>query len=511
VKLKPANNNNRRFAEVLEVIFRYAAGDLKARGTLSKEETDVDGIMAGVNMLGEELEAYAAETKQAHDSLRQALDYAQALIRSSPHGIFAVDRDLRITEWNPLMEQFSGTVRDQAIGRVLDEIPFMRDTGEAETIRVGLDGGDPQPNEIGYRSQGADTERYFESVMAPLQDPAGQIRGAVVRVSDITERKRAEEQLRQASLYARSLIEASLDPLVTISVDGKIMDVNEAAVQATGVPRERLIGSDFAEYFTDPARAHAGYREAFTTGVVRNFPLTMRHASGKLTEVLYNAGVYHTQKGETAGVLAVARDITERRRAERAEERASRDSLTDLYNHRTFYALLRDEVARTRRVNRPLSLLMLDVDHFKNVNDTLGHQAGDAILRGLSDLLVKQVRAVDRVCRYGGEEFTVIMPETDAAVAMQIAERLRYLVERQPFDIDDGKTTGITVSVGVATYPQHVDSPDGIVRAADVALYAAKQAGRNRVSRYDAETSGLSVIRKSGEAIPVRSRDNSKT
>ena len=216
----------------------------------------------------------------------------------------------------------------------------------------------------------------------------------------------------------------------------------------------------------------------------------MRHVSGKLTEVLYNASVYHTQNGETAGVLAVARDITERRRAERAEELASRDSLTDLYNHRTFYALLKDEVARTRRFNRPLSLLMIDVDHFKNVNDTLGHQAGDAILRGLSDLLVRQVRAVDRVCRYGGEEFTVIMPETDTAIAMQIAERLRYLVERQPFDIDDGKTTGITVSIGVATYPQLVDSPDEIVKAADVALYAAKQAGRNLVSRYEAETSG---------------------
>ena len=388
------------------------------------------------------------------------------------------------------MEQFCETARDQAMGRGLDEIPFMRETGEAETIRAGLDGKNLQPSEIVYRNHGTGTERYFESVMAPLRDSGGQIRGAVVRVSDITERKLAEEQLRLASVYARSLVEASLDPLVTISVDGKIMDVNEAAVRGTGVPRERLIGSDFAEYCTDPAKAHAAYREAFTRGVAKNYPLTMRHVSGKLTEVLYNASVYHTQNGETAGVLAVARDITERRRAERAEELASRDSLTDLYNHRTFYALLKDEVARTRRFNRPLSLLMIDVDHFKNVNDTLGHQAGDAILRGLSDLLVRQVRAVDRVCRYGGEEFTVIMPETDTAIAMQIAERLRYLVERQPFDIDDGKTTGITVSIGVATYPQLVDSPDEIVKAADVALYAAKQAGRNLVSRYEAETSG---------------------
>lgn len=482
------DNDDPHLAEILDVIFSYAAGDLQARGTLLDDDSPLDGVMAGVNILGEELEAYAAETRKANESLREALDYAQALIRSSPHGIFAVDRDLRITEWNPFMEELCAQARDRAVGRGLDEIPFMRETGEAGRIRAGLDGSDLHPREIGYRNGG--TQKYLESMMAPLRDAGGQVRGAVVRIGDITERKQAEEQLRQASLYARSLIEASLDPLVTISVDGKIMDVNEAAVQGIGVPREKLVGSDFAEYFTEPDKARAAYRRAFTQGTVRNQPLTMRNASGRLTEVLYNASVYLAQDGETAGVLAVARDITERRRAERAEERARRDSLTDLYNHRTFYALLEEEVARTRRFDRPLSLLMLDIDHFKSVNDTLGHQAGDAILRGLSDLLVKQVRAVDRVCRYGGEEFTVIMPETDAAVAMQTAERLRGVVERQPFDTDEGKTAEITVSIGVATSSQGAGSPDEIVKAADVALYAAKQAGRNRVLAYDPAMGG---------------------
>ena len=211
----------------------------------------------------------------------------------------------------------------------------------------------------------------------------------------------------------------------------------------------------------------------------------MRHVSGKLTDVLYNASVYHTEKGEVAGVLAVARDISERKRAEQAEELSRRDGLTDLYNHRTFYALLKNELVRTQRFNRQVSLLMLDIDHFKRVNDTFGHRAGDVILKSLSDLLVRQARAVDRICRYGGEEFTVILPETDAAEAMQVAERLRVEVERQPFDVGGGKMIGITVSIGVATYPQQVDSLEGIIKAADVALYAAKHAGRNRVSHYE--------------------------
>ena len=484
------NNDDPRLAEMLDVIFKYAAGELKARGTLSHDDSALDGVMAGINILGEELEASVAENKQVNESLRQAFDYAQTLIRSSPDGILAVDRDLRITEWNLSMEQMFKEVREYAVGLALDEIPLMLETGEAARIRAGLDGQNIQPREFAYRIPGADKESYFESLMAPFRNRTGQIQGAVLRIRDITERKWAEEQLRRASLYARSLIEADLDPLVTISVEGKIMDSNAAAARATGVPLELLTGSDFSEYFTDPDRARAAYREAFTKGAVRNYPLTMRHASGKLTEVLYNASVFHSEKREVAGVLAVARDITERKRAERAEELARRDGLTDLYNHRTFYEFLREETVRAQRFNRPVSLLMLDIDHFKRVNDAHGHEAGDVVLKGLSDLLMQQVRAVDRVCRYGGEEFTVILPETDAAVAMQIAERMRAEVERQPFDIGGGKTIGITVSIGVATYPQPVDSPDEVVKAADVALYAAKLAGRNRVFRHETELSG---------------------
>ncbi len=183
------------------------------------------------------------------------------------------------------------------------------------------------------------------------------------------------------------------------------------------------------------------------------------------------------------------RESAERVRAEHAEELASHDGLTGLYNHRMFYSLLNDEIVRAQRYKHSVSLLMLDIDYFKRINDTHGHQAGDIILKGLSGLLGKQARAIDRVCRYGGEEITVILPETDATAAMDIAERLRAAVERQSFDIGGGKTVGITVSIGVATYPQQVDALEKLVTAADTALYAAKQGGRNRVERYKATPS----------------------
>jgi PAS domain S-box-containing protein len=122
---------------------------------------------------------------------------------------------------------------------------------------------------------------------------------------------RSHEELRAAANYTRRLLETSLDPMVTIDSGGKICDANAATEAATGVPREELIGTDFSDYFTDPARAEAGYRRVFESGSVKDYPLTMRHRSGRRTEVLYNAAVYHNERGEVAGVFAAARDVTE--------------------------------------------------------------------------------------------------------------------------------------------------------------------------------------------------------
>jgi PAS domain S-box-containing protein len=142
--------------------------------------------------------------------------------------------------------------------------------------------------------------------------------------SDISEKKQAEEQLRTTSQYARSLIEASLDPLVTISPEGKITDVNEATVKVTGVPRELLIGTDFSDYFTEPEQAREGYKRVFDEGFVTDYPLTIRHRDGRHTDVLYNASVYKDVRGNVLGVFAAARDVTAQRNAEAqvAEQRS---------------------------------------------------------------------------------------------------------------------------------------------------------------------------------------------
>jgi len=137
-------------------------------------------------------------------------------------------------------------------------------------------------------------------------------------IHDITDRKRTEEALHVADMYNRSLIEASLDPLVTIGADGKITDVNAATEAVTGYTRIELIGTEFPDYFTEPEQARAGYQEVFREGFVRDHPLELRHRDGHVISVLYNASVYRDEKGQVAGVFAAARDITERKRAEEA-------------------------------------------------------------------------------------------------------------------------------------------------------------------------------------------------
>lgn len=126
----------------------------------------------------------------------------------------------------------------------------------------------------------------------------------------------AKDVLRSSSLYSRNLIETSLDPLVTISADGKITDVNIATEKITGRNRSSLVGSDFSDYFTEPEQARAGYRKAFELGAITNYPLAVRHVSGAVTQVLYNASVYRDEAGRVLGVFAAARDITERKEAE---------------------------------------------------------------------------------------------------------------------------------------------------------------------------------------------------
>ena len=165
----------------------------------------------------------------------------------------------------------------------------------------------------------------------------------------------------------------------------------------------------------------------------------------------------------------------------RLTQLAVTDGLTGVYNHRRFQEAIHAEILRAERHQRPMGVLMFDVDFFKKVNDSMGHPAGDELLRRLAAVLGEDLRQTDLIARYGGEEFAVLLPETTKSEAMQVAERMREAVELQ---INDGATTWpqkITVSVGVATFPEDGKTAEAVLSAADQAMYVAKRAGRNRV------------------------------
>lgn len=162
------------------------------------------------------------------------------------------------------------------------------------------------------------------------------------------------------------------------------------------------------------------------------------------------------------------------------QETALRDGLTGLLTHRAFQNHLDAAILEASRYGQPLSVILSDVDHFKKVNDTYGHQAGDQILQGFAHVLDRNVRDVDIVARYGGEEFIILLIQTDHAQAMETAERIRADLAAQEFELT-GKNISITSSFGVSTFPQDATSAQQLVRQADQRLYRAKEAGRNRV------------------------------
>ncbi len=163
------------------------------------------------------------------------------------------------------------------------------------------------------------------------------------------------------------------------------------------------------------------------------------------------------------------------------------DPLTDLLNKREFEKRLEHEIARAKRYHKTLALLMVDIDHFKNVNDKYGHQVGDIVLRLVSSIVNNQTRSIDHVARYGGEELVLVLPEVSKQLALKKAEQIRQSIETEKFFYNEHEHLNITISIGVATFDEDAKESTQLVAAADKALYSAKRHGRNRVEAYSSE------------------------
>jgi PAS domain S-box-containing protein len=258
---------------------------------------DADGALIGASAIVRDI------TEQ-----RRAFQAARSMIESSLDSLVSISPQGRITDVNEATIRVTGVPRAELIGTAFSD--YFTEPEKANEIyqRVFAEGmAVDYPLTMRHRDGTLTDVLYNASVQ---RDASGKVLGVFAAARDVTKQRQAQ--------YARSLIEAGLDPLVTISPEGKITDVNEATVRVTGVPREELIGTDFSNYFTEPEKASEGYRLAFARGAVTDYPLTMKQGNGALTEVLYNASVYHDAAGNVLGVFAAARDVTEQKQAQAA-------------------------------------------------------------------------------------------------------------------------------------------------------------------------------------------------
>ena len=238
---------------------------------------------------------------------QQAADYARSLIEASLDPLVTISPEGKITDVNEATVKVTGVARDKLIGTDFSDYftePEKAREGYQQVFSKGF--VTDYPLTIRHKDGRLTDVLYNASV---YRDAQGSVLGVFAAARDVTAQKQAAE-------YARSLIEAAVDPMVTISPEGKITDVNEATVKVTGVARDKLIGTDFSDYFTEPAKAREGYQQVFSKGFVTDYPLTIRHKDGRLTDVLYNASVYKDTRGNVLGVFAAARDVTAQKQAE---------------------------------------------------------------------------------------------------------------------------------------------------------------------------------------------------
>jgi diguanylate cyclase (GGDEF)-like protein len=364
-----------------------------------------------------------------------------------------------------------------------------------------------------------------------------------VAIERVIRQSRMKRELEEASLRGRLLYELSFSVAKERKVDALSRRLVEGVTQLIGVEQSilYLVNEDDAVVFVASHGVDID-RQRFM-GPVRNIGMLAAAYSAKQPVVMeelrlhpqwvatpwLHARARHvlcvplTMQGRVEGALCLINKLDSRaftheeintvstlavhvgvaidnaRFLERKEQEAVTDSLTGLYNHMEFQKQLAEELERSHRYANEFSLLMLDLDHFKMVNDTYGHQVGDSILKKMAHDLRSQLRSIDKVFRYGGEEFAVILPETGEKGAKVISEEIHRRIAANSYGMATDRSLKITVSIGVSSFPQDAEHREELVGTADQALFSAKRAGRNRVVMYSEALGALA----DGGSIPL--------
>jgi diguanylate cyclase (GGDEF)-like protein/PAS domain S-box-containing protein len=298
------------------------------------------------------------------------------------------------------------------------------------------------------------------------------------------------QNIKTSELRYRRLFEAAQDGILLLDAKtGAITDVNPFLIKMLGYTREEFVEKKLWEVgaFQDTEASQEAFEALQKNEYIRYEDLPLRAKDGRLIQVEFVSNVYLV--GGEKVIQCNIRDITERKQAQEAllkseahlRELSVRDHLTGLFNRRYMEETLERELLRASRKGLSLGILMMDVDDFKQFNDIFGHAAGDAVLRELGDLLLGHFRGEDVACRYGGDEFIIVLLDASREISRERAERLCEHVRHLDLQFEGQTFEAVTLSVGVAVFPENGSTSAEILKAADAALYRAKREGRGRV------------------------------
>ena len=441
------------------------------------------------------------ERKRVEEALHQAEEKYRTIFENAVEGIFQSTPQGRFITVNPAFARMLGYESPEELISIVTDIAsqiYMEAPGRAEFMQVMAEHGRVSAFEFQMRRKDGSGLWVSESAHA-VRDDEGRILYYEGIAENITERKQVEESLTASEAELSALFAGMSEVIIIFDVDGHYVKIAPTNPTNLYRPAEEMLGKTLNEILPKEQADYilAKIRESIQSGQIVAGEYSLQ-SEGK--EVWRSARF--SPLSETT-VIMVAHDITERRQAEeelrlakygletanlelqqsleREKLLASTDGLTGICNHRHLFELAAREFKAAVRYRRPLAFLMFDMDDFKQVNDTLGHTAGDQLLVRVAQAAVAQVRVIDVVARYGGDEFIILLPDASALQALPVAERIRANIAALHVGTDKTPFT-ITLSIGIAEM-QHEpldESVDRIIQRADQALYQAKESGRNR-------------------------------
>lgn len=406
------------------------------------------------------------------------------IAESSDDHIYAADLQGRILYANPRVLRLIGRPASEVIGKRRESFLPLRDAlahanADQQVIATGL------PCHFHDRLHGPDGVREFSTHRFPIRDASGRIIGVAGNSRDVTQEYEATQLQRMSEAVFRNTREA----IVLTNTQGEILRVNPGWERLTGFSAEVAVGRRM-NVLHSGTHDDAFYREMWQS-IYReghwSGEMTNRRADGTSVVVWTTVSALFDDQGRLDGYMAVQTDLTELRHAhDKILLLATTDPLTGLPNRALFNDRLQQAVLLAQRQKTQFALLFADLDHFKEINDSLGHEAGDIVLKCVADRLRSTLRAHDTVARLGGDEFVVLLPNINRDKAMAMAERALQSVQA-PMSLLNLPAYQPQASVGLVVYPDDGDSADALLRRADQAMYSAKRSGRNRLVGYTAQ------------------------